>query len=178
MRAIALLRGLNVGSNNRIKMPALVEVFERAGCREVTTYIQSGNVLFTASAAVLERVSRVVAETLAEDFEISSPVVLRTGPEFVAAVKSNPFLKRGVAAETLYVGFLGAQPSPELASALDPARSPPDAFELKGRELYLHLPNGVARSKLTNAYFDAKLKTVSTIRNWNTVLELARLAAE
>lgn len=62
------------------------------------------------------------------------------------------------------------------ASSLDPNRSPPDSFQLRGREIFLHCPNGVARSKLTNAYFDAKLGTTSTARNWRTVLKLNELA--
>jgi uncharacterized protein (DUF1697 family) len=62
-------------------------------------------------------------------------------------------------------------------AGLDAGRSGPDAFAVAGREIYLHLANGVAGTKLTNAYFDSKLKTVSTIRNWRTVLKLAQLVA-
>ena len=58
---------------------------------------------------------------------------------------------------------------------LDPDRSPPDAFHVRGQEVYLHLPNGVANSKLTNAYFDSKLATTSTSRNWRTVTKLLDL---
>lgn len=173
MIAIALLRGLNLGPHNRIKMPELTHLFEEAGCREVRTYIQSGNVLFSAPAAVLARVPQRVEAALAAR-EVNSPVVLRSAAELAAIVAGNPF--EGAPPKSLHVGFLAASPTKAAVASLDPNRSPPDAFVLKGRELYLSLPNGAARSKLTTAYFDAKLKTLTTVRNWNTVRELARLA--
>jgi uncharacterized protein (DUF1697 family) len=58
---------------------------------------------------------------------------------------------------------------------LDPTRSAPDAFQVLGQEIYLHLPNGMARTKLTNAYFDSKLSTTCTARNWATVLKLSAM---
>lgn len=172
MRSVALLRGLNVGANNRIAMKELVAVFQEAGCKSVETYIQSGNVLFEATAALLKKLPALVSTTLKEDFEINSPVVLRDGEELTAVVKNNPFLRRGDELATLHVGFLAATPVPELVKALDPKRSAPDEFAVLGRDIYLHFPNGLGRSKLTNAWFDSKLEGISTVRNWNTVLEL------
>lgn len=172
---VALLRGLNVGAANRIKMPDLTELFTRAGARDVRTYIQSGNVLFSASDAAAKKVPAAVAKLLAAEFKITSPVVLRSAAQLAAAVKANPFLAEGAALESLHLGFLAEEPAPGVA--LDPDRSPGDRFVLRGRELYLHLPNGLGRSKLTNAWFDGQLKTMSTFRNWKTVLELARLSA-
>lgn len=174
MRSVALLRGLNLGAHNRISMPDLSAVFEAVGCTAVETYIQSGNVLFDASAALMKKVPALVAAELEREFEISSPVALRDGKELAAVVKQNPFLARGDDVKTLHVGFLQAKPDAALVKALDPQRSPPDEFQVIGRELFLHFPNGLGRSKLTNAWFDSKLKALSTIRNWNTVLELTR----
>ena len=74
--------------------------------------------------------------------------------------------------------FLAELPDSASVEALDPARSPGDEFAVVGREVYLHCPNGVARSKLTNSYFDSKLSTTSTSRNWRTVGKLLELAAE
>ena len=173
---VALLRGLNVGAHNRISMKDLSAVFQAAGCVDVETFIQSGNVLFTAKAAVVRQLPTLVAQSLQNDFEVNSPVVLRTADELATVVKGNPFLKRGDDLATLHVGFLATVPEPSRVKALDPARSPPDEFMVKGRELYLHFPKGLGRSKLTNAWFDKQLETLSTVRNWNTVLELARRA--
>lgn len=173
---VALLRGLNVGAHNRIGMKDLAAVFQAAGCAEVETYIQSGNVLFEAKAPLASKVPGLVSAALREDFDVASPVVLREAQELAAVVKNNPFLRRGEDVSTLHVGFLATTPEAARVKALDPARSPPDEFQVMGRELYLHFPNGLGRSKLTNAWFDAQLKTLSTVRNWNTVLELAKRA--
>jgi len=80
-----------------------------------------------------------------------------------------------VSLDPLNVYFLADMPDPAAVKSLDPERSPGDTFVVKGREVFLHLPNGMARTKLTNAYFDSKLKTVSTARNWKTVGKLVEL---
>ena len=87
---------------------------------------------------------------------------------------SNPFDTTGDP-RFLQVAFLEDTPGPEAVSRLDPERSPPDAFEVRGRHVYLHYPNGVARSKLTNEYLASRLRTASTMRNWRTVLTLLKM---
>ena len=172
MKYAALLRGINVGGKNKLPMQELAELFAGAGCRNVETYIQSGNVVFQASAALAKDVPSFVSEAIEQRFGYRVPLILRSGPELAKVVAGNPFLRRGAAEKELHVYLLADQPA---AAELDAQRSPPDEFVLKGREIYLRLPNGMGRSKLTNAYFDAKLKTVSTARNWATVLHLAAM---
>ena len=75
----------------------------------------------------------------------------------------------------LHVMFLKNEPTPERVNALDPGRSPGDSYLVEGREIFLLLPNGVANSKLTNAYFDSKLAVISTSRNWRTVKTLREM---
>lgn len=173
---VALLRGINVGGKNRLPMSALVELFEGAGCSEVRTYVQSGNVVFRAPARLAAGLARAIPELIAEHHGLAVPVVLRTAAEIAAVARSNPYLARGVDATRLHVAFLAARPSATAVATLDPKRSPPDEFLVAGRDVYLHLPNGVARSKLTNAWLDARLATTSTLRNWRTVQELVALA--
>ena len=88
----------------------------------------------------------------------------------------NPFLKPGVDTKTLHVGFLMNKPDKAGVDALDPDRSPPDEFRVRGGEVYLRLPNGMARTKLTSQYFDSRLKTTITARNWATVTKLIEMA--
>ena len=83
----------------------------------------------------------------------------------------------GAETDRLHVVFLADAPDAEHVEALDPNRSSPDEFAVRGREIYLHCPNGLARSKLTNSYFDSRLSTISTMRNWKTVRKLLELAA-
>jgi len=173
---VALLRGINVGGKNKLPMKELVEIFTDADARDVLTYIQSGNIVFRASAALARRLPAVVAKAISNRFGFEVPVVVRTAEELRRVARANPFLRAGRKEGALLVSFLASEPSPTQARALDPDRSSPDEFELRGREIYLYCPNGIGRTKLTNAYFDSKLATTSTVRNWKTVLRLVELS--
>ena len=169
---VALLRGVNLAGKNRLAMKHLAEIFIGAGCRDVVTYIQSGNVVFRAEPGVLEGLAGAVTRQIAERFGLRVPVILRTAAQLGDTIRHNPFLNGGAEEANLHVYFLADLPAQKSVAALDPDRSPPDAFSVRNREVYLHLPNGMGRSKLTNAYFDSKLGTVATARNWRTVLKL------
>lgn len=173
---VALLRGINVGGKNSLPMRELVAMFESAGASDVRTYIQSGNVIFSASPAMARGVPDAVAAAIFERFGFRAAVVTRSAAELRAIAEANPFLARGADPATLHVVFLADEPAPEHVAALDPGRSPPDELEARGREIYLRCPNGYGRTKLTNDYFDSKLATTSTVRNWRTVLQLVGLA--
>jgi len=172
---VALLRGINVSGKNKLPMADLVAIFERAGCSDVETYIQSGNVVFRAKNSLSGRLPMLISQALADRFGYRVPVLLRSAEELRSVVRGNPFLRARADHRALHVVFLADKPSAEQVAALDPDRSPPDAFSVRGREIYLHCPKGLGRSKLTNKYFDAKLDTTSTVRNWKTVLQLAAM---
>src|SRR5690242_4273690 len=169
---VALLRGINVGGKNKLPMSDLRDLFTAAGCRDVRTYIQSGNVIFEADSAVIASLPDDVSRQIAARFGYRVPVVLRTADEMEAVLRHNPFLAEGVEEKTLYVLFLAGKPAADRIAALDPDRSPPNRFMVQGKEIYLHLPDGAGRTKLTNDYFDTKLATISTARNWRTVTTL------
>jgi uncharacterized protein (DUF1697 family) len=174
---VALLRGINVGGKNMLPMKDLVGMFEAAGCGDVQSYVQSGNVVFRADPALARSLSGRIAADIADRFGHRVPVILRTEREIRDVKDENPLLAAGADPGTLHVGFLADLPTAAGAASLDPERSPPDTFVVQGREIYLCCPEGLARTKLSNAYFDTKLGTTSTVRNWRTVLELARMAA-
>jgi len=172
---VALLRGINVGGRNKLPMRDLAAIFVGAGCTDVTTYIQSGNVVFRAPTRVATRIPKLITDSIAERLNMRVPVVTRSAADFEAVVDGNPYL--GIEADftKLHVAFLADHPTEVAIGALDPDRSPGDSYQVRGGEIYLHLPKGAAASKLSNAYFDAKLGTTSTARNWKTVLKLHEL---
>lgn len=174
MKYVALLRGINVGGKHRLPMKELAAIVGEVGATQVETYIQSGNVVFAASRAVATRLANATASAIAERFGFDTPVIVRSADEVTAIVRDNPFVAQGADPDTLHVAFLADVPPAAAIATLEPTRSPPDAFVVCGAAVYLQLPNGTARSKLTNDWFDRKLGTRSTIRNWRTVLELAR----
>ena len=171
---LALLRGINLGSR-RLPMKDLAAMLEDAGCADVRTYIQSGNVVYRAEPALARRVPGIVEKAIAARFGFECPVVTRTAAEVDGVVKANPFPEAAAEPKTLHVGFLRDRPTKSKVAALDPDRSPPDAFVVRGSEIYVHYPKGSARSKLTPQYFDPRLETTSTFRNWRTVLTLQEM---
>lgn len=173
---VALLRGVNVGGKNKLPMKSLVAIFEALGAENVRTYIQSGNVVFGASKRDASGLPAKVESAIASEFGHDVPVVLRSADELREILRANPFLPEGAETKTLHVGFLDKTPTRTRADVLDPERSPPDRFALRGRELYLHCPNGMARTKLTNRYFDTTLAATTTMRNWKTVSKLTEMA--
>jgi uncharacterized protein (DUF1697 family) len=172
---VALLRGVNVGGKHILPMKQLVGMFTEAQCVNVRSYIQSGNVVFTAPPKIAQNLPGLLGKEIEARFGFSAPMVLRNRDQMQKVARGNPFLKAGLAESTLHVYFLADEPSAAAIKSLDPNRSPGDRFQVAGREIYLHLPNGMGRSKLTSTYFDSKLSTVATARNWATVLKLLEM---
>jgi len=173
---IALLRGINVGGKNRLPMKELAAMFVDAGCQDVRTYIQSGNVLFRSGSALRDEVPVLISTVILNRFGYTVPIITRTAYEFAEVVRANPFVNLGSETDKLHVVFLADQPDAARTEALDPDRSPGDEYSAAGREVYLHCPEGLARTKLTNSYFDSRLATTSTTRNWSTVVKLLAMA--
>lgn len=173
---VALLRGINVGGRNKLPMAELAALFEAQGCAGVRTYIQSGNVVFSAPEALVGSLGAAISARIDDAYAMVVPVVLRSAAELETVVEANPFLARGADPAMLHVAFLSEEPDPARVARLDPRRSPPDAFEVVGAHVYLHLPGGMGRTKLTNAWLDRGLGLVSTARNWRTVVQLATMA--
>ena len=173
-RYVGFLRGINVGGKNKLPMAELRDIFTALECTAVLTYIQSGNVVFDAAPDLAERVPQLVMRTICEQFGIATTVIVRSAEGLGQIAGSNPFDTSGEP-RFLHVAFLQDVPSAAAVAQLDPEHSPPDVFAVRGHNVYLHYPNGVARSRLTNAYLDARLQTTSTMRNWRTVLTLLRM---
>src|ERR1700722_15983387 len=177
MTHVALLRGINVSGKNLLPMKELAQMFSKAGCTDVRTYIQSGNVIFDAPAGALG-IGEAITANIEKRYGYRVPVILRTSAQLLKTIREHPFLKAGAEQKMLYMYFLADSPNAKAIGGLEPARSSPDAFHVRGQEIYLHLPNGMGRSKLTNGYFNSKLSTISTARNWATVLKLAAMMTE
>lgn len=161
---VAFLRGINVGGKNLIRMPVLQAHFESLGFSNVSTHLQSGNVLFSTRS-----------RRLPDSFGLDVPVVIFSRLELQQIVEQNPFPQAAADPARLFVMFLRDTPAERQFDLLDPNRSLPDVYLVGTRHIYVHLSNSAADTKLTNVYFDSKLKTVSTGRNWRTVTTILDL---
>jgi uncharacterized protein (DUF1697 family) len=167
---VALLRSVNLAGRRRIKMDELRQAFRALGYTDVTTYIQSGNVVFTSDAKVG---AAGLEHAIAAQFGMNVTVVLRTSRQLETVAQRNPY--RDANTSKVHVGFMPRPPSAAAARTLDLQRFSPDDAVVEGSELYLHLPNGMGRSKLPD-YLGRQLEVPITIRNWNTVTKLIELA--
>jgi len=173
---VALLRGINVGGKNKIAMAELKSLFSSLGFEDVLTYIQSGNVVFRTARADVDALSAKIEREIAAVSGTKPAVLIRTPKELATIAERNPYLSRDADISKLHVVFLDQTPAKRAATALDPERSPGDEFTLRWREIYLHLPNGAGRSKLTIDYFERVLGARATQRNWKTLLKLVELS--
>jgi uncharacterized protein (DUF1697 family) len=175
---VVLLRGINLGSRNRISMPELREALEEeAGFKDVRTYVQSGNVVLTSTAKP-ESVARKCEKVIKGRFGLEIPVVARTRAELARVVKRNPLGKVARDPKRYQVTFLSGKLSPNVVRELAAAAAPEERVEVIGREVYAWHPKTIARSRLWTKLAGKGLGVTATSRNWATVEALLALADE
>jgi uncharacterized protein (DUF1697 family) len=175
-RQIALLRGVNVGGNNKVPMAVLRELMEELGYGDVRTHLQSGNAVFTAPDTSPEQAAREIEEVLARALGLGIRVLVRAADELERVVADNPLPEAVAEPSRLLVTFLSAPPDPERLRELDPVDFEPNLFGFGEREIYVWCPEGVRTLKLSYAFFEKRFGVVATTRNWNTVTKLLALA--
>ena len=174
---ISLLRGINVSGQKTIRMPELKALYESLGFTHVATYLQSGNVVFDGTVPEASTVAGSIEKAIERHFGFTVSVLIRTKDDFQRIILGNPFLtQRNEDPERLYVTFLSDLPSGVAAKDLEAPSDTTDEYFLSGREIYLFCPNGYGRTKLSNNFFERKLKTIATTRNWKTVNALYNMA--
>ncbi len=176
---IALLRGINVGAHKRMKMEKLVASCAACGYSGAKTYIQSGNVVLKAPKMPPEKLSKKLEMQIAVDFGFSAEVISRTKEELAKIIEGNPLLREcGVDTEKLHVVFLPEELTPEAIQKLESLTHAPDRVRMAEKEIYFYFPNGVSGSSLWKHPLDKVLKVSATMRNWNTVNKLFKMAEE
>ena len=177
---IALLRGINVGGKNMIKMADLKRAFEAMELARVQTYIQSGNVLFESNESE-EQLRNKIEKQIEAVFGFPVTVVLRTEAELELIIRNCPFSEEAIAqaeattdVECLYVALLTQAPPQEEIKRLDIYKNENNEYFVAGREIFLLLRHGIQDSKLANNLH--RLGIPATVRNWKTLNKLAVLA--
>jgi uncharacterized protein (DUF1697 family) len=171
---VALLRGINVGGKAKIAMAALRDICASIGCEDVVTYIQSGNVVLKSKLAA-NTLRTALEEAIAKEFGFNPAVMLRTAKELAAVADRNPYPDADD--KTVHVGFLHAAPNATTKKCLAAIDCAPEELTVEGRDIYLHLPNGMGRAALPVQMERCLRPTLITVRNWRTVTKLVELAS-
>jgi uncharacterized protein (DUF1697 family) len=176
-RHVALLRGINVGRGKRITMDRLRALCRQLGYPDAVTYLQSGNVIFTATPARAGQLPSALERLIADELEMRVRVLVRSHDELAAVVSGNPLPHWVAHPQRFMVTFLSAVPDPARVSQLAAANFLPPEHRFVGREVYLGCPDGYQLTQLSGDIWDKRLSVVATTRNWNTVTNLARMTA-
>ncbi|MEI7725715.1 MAG: DUF1697 domain-containing protein [Bacteroidota bacterium] len=174
---ISILRGINVSGYKLIKMNLLKEMFEHLGFENVKTYIQSGNVVFNCNSTETAILGNKIADEILNHFGFEVPVIVLGKDELKKVSAQNTFInERGEDIAKLHVTFLSAEPVVSLMEGIDNMAYLPDEFYLSEKAVYLFCPNGYGNTKLSNNFFENKLKVQATTRNWKTIIELVKMS--
>lgn len=172
VRYVALLRAVNLGATRRVSMPRLREVLTARGHGAVRTHLASGNVLLDSTLSEAELAAELT-EAIDEEFGLDVPVVVRTAGELAEVLAADPFGDVATDPSRYSVTFFPEPPHPDRVAAAPSADG--GAYEVRGRELYLWLPDGMITSPMGGWKWDRLLGVAGTNRNWNTVTKLVEL---
>jgi len=171
---ISILRGINVSGQNKIIMADLKLLYEDLGFLDVITYIQSGNVVFkTNLKTTTTKLAKLIEDKIKGNYGFEVPVIIRTQNELQNIIEINPFKNDEI--DGLYVTFLSNQPNANQLEKLENVNFLPDKFELIDKEVYLSVVS-YGNTKLSNNFFESKLKVTATTRNLKTIIKLIELS--
>lgn len=174
---IALLRGINVSGHKLIKMSELKLMFEKCGFLNVSTYIQSGNVVFSSSILKKEEIKKCIELAIKNTFEFDVTTLILDAEELIQAKENHPFLKNNpLETKAIYFTFLDDYPNDDLINNLNTLNQETEFFKITDKVIYCFYPNGYGNSKWNNVFFEKKLKVNGTTRNYNTVCKLIEIA--
>lgn len=176
---ISMLRGVNLGPHNRLKMEELRALYKALKLRDAQSYVQSGNVIFRSAEKDLDELARRIEGAIEKKFGFRPPVILRTTAELRDAIAKNPFaMRREIEPSKLLVTFLDRDPGEKVREQVLKINTAPEELRIEGREVYIYFPNGMARPKMNWAAVARVLKTQWTGRNWNSVQKMLQMAEQ
>jgi uncharacterized protein (DUF1697 family) len=176
---ICLLRGINVSGHKIIKMATLRDSFESLGFENITTYIQSGNIVFKSSENGIKELQKIIHQMLLNDYGFDITVIVLRSQELKKASENNPFEKDSTKdPKKFYVVFLQEQPPQENIEKLSEVDYSPEEFVIDDKIIYFYAANGAHKAKMNNILFEKKLMVKATSRNWRTVQKLLEMTRQ
>jgi len=175
---ISILRGINVSGKNLIKMTELRQLYLNLGFINIQTYIQSGNVIFQTELADIKVMESLITEGISNNFGFQVPVIVLTNDSLKSALSNNPFLSGSTKDPAfMHFTFLSDIPQKELVDKISEKDYTPDEYRFDDKTIFLYCPTGYGNTKLTNTFFEKKLRVSATTRNLQTVTQLVSLSS-
>ena len=175
MRYVALLRGINVGGKNMIKMEALRQTLEGLGFENVKSYINSGNLVFETAKTDDRRLAVQIHDAIKTEFGFDISVMVRTMAEIAEIVTKNAFDGQFDSHKDVHIFFLESELTPEQKYKLEAEASDTEIYDIDGRHVTVLLKKSILDSSVGKGFFDKKLKVPATARNWRTVQKIAEM---
>jgi uncharacterized protein (DUF1697 family) len=173
---ISLLRGVNVSGKNLIKMDSLKSMYARLDFESITTYLQSGNVVFQSKDSNPNAIEKLITKEIFSAFGYDVPVLVLTPEKLTSIIEGNPFLgNRSMDSSFFHVTILNGEIRSEQLIPLKEKLTDGEAIACRDSILYLYCPNGYGKTKLTNSFIEQKLNVKATTRNWKTTITLGNL---
>lgn len=174
-RYVALLRGINVGSTRKLPMAELRELCAAEGFADVSTYIQSGNILLSSDRPAPD-IEAHLKTRIEQHFGLDVPVIVRTADDWARYAAGSAFPDaEAERPKLLHLCLSVAPPAHDIIEVLTARASGKERIAIKGDALWVDFGESVGHSKLTPALFDRAAGSPVTARNWNTVLALAAM---
>lgn len=176
---ISILRGINVSGQKLIKMDVLRKSYEKLGFNNITTYLQSGNIIFTDKGTDTNQLAQIISGQIEKDFGFQVPVIVLSIGKLQQIIEANPFAKEMDKDKAfLHVTFLSSPSDKYDLNTLEEKKQNGEEISVTGNAVYLYCPNGYGRTKLNNNFLETKLKVTATTRNWKTTCELLKIAQQ
>ena len=174
---IALLRGINVSGQKRLKMADLRTTLQKLPFESVETYIQSGNIVFKTVGASITQLQESIKKQIGITFGFDVPVVVKLAHDFRQILRDSPYTEAvDIEAKRIYYTFFNNRPSQDAILNLDQSDYPNELFEITPNCIYLNCTNGMGKAKLTNNIIEKKLDVQATTRNHRTMVKLMEMA--
>ena len=177
---IALLRGINVSGQKKIKMADLKMLFENLGYQDITTYIQSGNVIFRTDSSSITELKKNIENAIHNQYNFEVAVLVTNGQSLSNILEANPFkgdiLTGKVDQKKMYFTLLHEKPDDHKVQEMMSQDYSPEQFVIRNKTIYFFAVDGYGRTKLNNNFFENKLKVTATTRNYNTINTLLKLS--
>ena len=180
LKYISILRGINVAGKKKIKMADLKTLYENSGFEDVSTYIQSGNVIFTSNETSKSSIKSKLENAITQEYGFYVPIYICTHEKMKNIFENSPFIESGDEENgtKVLVTFLASIPTQVDIDKVMTYIKEPEKLVITKDVVYLYCPNGYGKSNLSNNFLESKLKVVATTRNWKTVKKLCEISSE